>query len=59
MQSTFPTARIRKHPLPRGTTLTLGYRLWVHPGTATEEELVDAWAAYNRPGGSGAEDKCE
>lgn len=36
----------REVPLPRDKTLVLRYRLWIHPGTPGEGEIVDAWSAY-------------
>jgi len=34
-------------PLPKGETITLRYRLWVHRGGADTARLNDAWDAYN------------
>jgi hypothetical protein len=64
LQSSFPSGKIgkrpiRNHPLPKGETLVLEYRLWVHPGRATEKELSDVWAAYNRPAQSGVKSNCK
>jgi hypothetical protein len=36
-------------PLPKGKTVTLKYRLWIHPEAASEELLADLWTAYNYP----------
>ena len=36
----------REVPLPKGKTLTLNYRLWIHPGALGEGEIIDAWNAY-------------
>ena len=36
-------------PMPKGETITLRYRLWIHPGGADEQRMADAWTAYNRP----------
>ena len=36
----------REVPLPKGKTLTLDYRLWIHPGALSEDEIIDAWSAY-------------
>lgn len=35
-------------PMPKGRTISLRYRLWVHAGAAGAKELADAWSAYNR-----------
>ena len=41
--------------MPKGETIRLRYRLWVHAGGAPDEEtLRSLWAAYNQPSVSGA-----
>lgn len=53
LQPTFP-AKGTKHLLSRDKPLVLKYRLWVHPGEATDKALADLWSAYNAaPGGKG------
>jgi hypothetical protein len=39
----------REVPIPKGQTLTLKHRLWIHPGRADEEMLADVWSAYANP----------
>jgi hypothetical protein len=39
----------REVPLPKGKTLVLRHRLWIHPGGAVPARLTDVWNAYNRP----------
>jgi hypothetical protein len=39
----------REVPIPKGQTLTLKHRLWIHPGRADEKTLADAWSAYANP----------
>jgi hypothetical protein len=39
----------REFPLPKGRTITLRYRLWIHPGHADEKTLSDQWAIYASP----------
>lgn len=39
----------REVPLPKGKTLVLKHRLWIHSGYADEKALADAWAAYTNP----------
>jgi len=36
-------------PIPKGKTLTLKHRLWIHPGRADEKALADVWSAYANP----------
>lgn len=36
----------REVPIPKGQTLTLKHRLWVHPGRADEKSLAEVWRAY-------------
>jgi hypothetical protein len=36
----------REVPIPKGQTLTLKHRLWIHPGRADEKTLADIWSAY-------------
>jgi hypothetical protein len=36
----------REVPLPKGKTLVLRYRLWIHGGALEEKEIIDAWSAY-------------
>jgi len=36
----------REYPLPKGKTLTLRHRLWIHPGHADEKALDQQWKAY-------------
>jgi hypothetical protein len=36
----------REVPLPKGKTLVLRYRLWIHGGVLEEREIIDAWSAY-------------
>ena len=47
VMSAFPGDR--EVPLPKDKTLTLKYRLWVHPGRADEKALGDVWSAYANP----------
>ncbi len=46
LQPTFP-AKGKKHPLPTDKPLVLRFRLWVRSKAATDEQLADAWKAYN------------
>jgi hypothetical protein len=39
----------REVPIPKGQTLTLKHRLWIHPGRADEKTLADVWSAYATP----------
>jgi len=39
----------REVPLPKGETLALKHRLWLHPGGADEPQLADVWSAYAQP----------
>lgn len=39
----------REVPIPKGQTLTLKHRLWIHPGRADEKKLADVWSAYAHP----------
>jgi hypothetical protein len=39
----------REVPIPKGHTLTLKHRLWIHPGRADEKMLADVWSAYANP----------
>jgi len=39
----------REVPIPKGETLTLKHRLWIHPGRADEKTLADVWSAYADP----------
>jgi hypothetical protein len=39
----------KDYPLPKGQTLTLRHRLWIHPGHADEKALAEQWAAYAKP----------
>ncbi|HUT25923.1 MAG TPA: DUF6807 family protein [Sumerlaeia bacterium] len=34
--------------MPKGETITLRYRLWIHSGELSEEELSDLWTTYNQ-----------
>jgi len=43
----FPGAR--EVSLRKGKTLVLKHRLWIHPGTADENQLSDVWSAYTHP----------
>lgn len=43
----FPGAR--EVPLPKGESLVLKHRLWIHPGFSSKAELADAWATYAQP----------
>ena len=47
LQPTFP-AKGTKYTLPTDKPLVLRYRLWVRSEAATDEQLADAWKAYNR-----------
>ena len=47
LQPTFP-AKGQKYKLPTDKPLVLRYRLWVRSEAATDEQLADAWKAYNR-----------
>lgn len=40
---------LREVPLPKGETLVLKHRLWIHPGGADEQQLADVWSAYAKP----------
>lgn len=33
-------------PMPQGNTIVLRYRLWVHSGDVTSQELAEAWDSY-------------
>jgi len=48
LQPTFP-AKGEKFPLSTTAPLRLSFRLWIHPGAATEQTLADQCQAYNRP----------
>jgi hypothetical protein len=37
------------HTIPSGGELTFRYRLYLHPGSAAEARVADAWAAYAEP----------
>jgi len=39
----------REFPLPKGKTVTLRHRLWIHPGHAEEKALADQWTVYANP----------
>ncbi|MCR4412278.1 MAG: PmoA family protein [Thermoguttaceae bacterium] len=39
----------REVPLPKGQTLVLRHRLWIHAGVPEEKTLAEVWAAYARP----------
>jgi len=39
----------REVAIPKGQTLTLRHRLWIHPGRADEKTLADVWSAYANP----------
>jgi len=39
----------REVPLPRGQTLVLRHRLWIHPGIADAKTLGAVWASYAQP----------
>jgi len=36
----------REFPSPKGKTLTLRHRLWIHPGHADEKTLAEQWTLY-------------
>jgi len=36
----------REYPLPKGKTLTLRHRLWIHPDHADEKSLTEQWKAF-------------
>ena len=36
-------------PMPRGKTIALKYRLWIHAGALTELQLAEVWTATNYP----------
>jgi len=42
----------REVPLPKGKTLVLRHRLWVHSGDGVEAALRDVWTAYAKPPGA-------
>ena len=46
LQPTFPAAK-KAYPLSRETPLLLSYRLVIHEGEWTAEQLAAQWAAYN------------
>jgi hypothetical protein len=39
----------REVPIPKGKSLTLKHRLWIHPGRADEKTLADVWSTYANP----------
>jgi len=39
----------REVPLPKGQTLVLRHRLWIHPGIADAKTLGAVWASYAQP----------
>jgi hypothetical protein len=39
----------REVPLPKGETLVLKHRLWIHSGTAEEEALAAVWSMFAAP----------
>jgi hypothetical protein len=39
----------REVALPKGETLVLRYRLWIHPGLSDDATLADVWASYAKP----------
>ena len=45
VMSAFPGNR--EVALPKGQTVVLKYRLWIHPGAADEKTLGQVWAAYS------------
>ncbi len=47
MMPAFPGER--EFPLPKGKTIFLRHRLWIHAGHVDETALADAWAAYANP----------
>ncbi len=47
VMSAFPGDR--EVALPKGKTVVLKYRIWVHSGTADEKTLGQIWAAYSSP----------
>ncbi|MCG8508541.1 MAG: PmoA family protein, partial [Rhodospirillales bacterium] len=55
-QPAFPKKGIR-HELKLGEPLVLRYRLWVHRGTPTEEELNKVFEAYVKSQGNGSSDE--
>ncbi len=48
LQPTFPAAG-KRYVLKKDQPLTLLYRLWIHPGTASEEQLTDGWDVWANP----------
>jgi hypothetical protein len=47
-QPTFPAAGTR-YALKKGQPLVLQFRLWIHPGSASEAEMAGSWSAYAHP----------
>ena len=47
VMSAFPGAR--EVALPKGETVVLKYRIWIHSGATGEETLGQVWAAYSSP----------
>lgn len=48
LQPTFPAAG-KRYVLKKDQPLTLRYRLWIHAGTASEEQLTDGWDVWANP----------
>lgn len=40
-------------PMTKGLGITLRYRLWIHPGALSEEDLANAWSTYNGASSTG------
>ena len=51
LQPTFPR-KGRKFALSKDKPLVLRYRLWVRRNPATDEQLAEAWKAYNQAAGA-------
>lgn len=51
-QPAYPGGRLI--PMPKGETITLRYRLWIHEGVPTEDQLAKRWAVYNETADMGA-----
>ena len=47
VMSAFPGAR--EVALPKGETVVLKYRIWIHPGTGDEKTLGLVWDTYSNP----------
>ena len=56
LQPTFP-AKGGKFALSKDKPLVLRYRLWIRRGAASDEQLAEAWKAYNRAPAAGQEEK--